>query len=212
MNSNTDYREKYINYKKKYLRAKQELTLLQGGGIDEFKSMFNAHFNSDWILTGSEAIKLYLEYFGRQDLLTFTPNDVDIIYITKDKIYRDNFGDFKKNKNQTTENSMTFINGLKSFDITTTKGPMYYYEINGIKLMTPNEMYNNYEENLFLRNSEIEKKKMEALLEINKLVTSMEKKRLPELPQQREISHRSPALKKNLFGEPFSKISKLNFD
>ena len=198
MDTNIDYHKKYKEYKRKYLEAKHRLgQLQQGGGIDEFKSMFNAFFGSEWILTGSEAIKVYLEHFERKDLLKFTPNDVDIIYITNDKIYRDNFDGFKRKQSQA-ENSMTFENGPKSFDITTTKGPVYYYEINGIKLMTPMEMYNNYEENMFHRQSEIETNKLEALIEINKLVQSksMEKKRLPVLPEGRE---RKSPIGRNLF-------------
>lgn len=219
MDTNIDYRKKYKEYKRKYLEAKHRLSVSQqGGGIDEFKGMFNAFFGSDWILTGSEAIKVYLEYFERKDLLKFTPNDVDIIYVSNDKIYRDNFDGFKRKQSQA-ENSMTFENGPKSFDISTTKGPVYYYEINGIKLMTPMEMYNNYEENMFHRQSEIEKSKLEALLEINKIIQSksIEKKRLPVLSEEREM--RNP-ISRSLFSSsddesshsPPPKISRLNFN
>jgi hypothetical protein len=64
--------------------------------------------------------------------------------------------------------------------------------------MTPMEMYNNYEENMFHRQSEIETNKLEALIEINKLVQSksMEKKRLPVLPEGRE---RKSPIGRNLF-------------
>jgi len=182
MDSNIDYHKKYKKYKRKYLNLSR---LQQGGGINEFKGMFNAYFGSDWILTGSEAIKIYLEHFGRTDLLKFTPNDVDIIYINNEKIYRDKFDGFLRKQSQA-ENSMTFVNGNKSFDITTTKGPVYYYEINGIKLMTPREMYNNYEENMFHRQPDIENTKLTALIEIEKLVNIMEKKRLPNLPPKKE--------------------------
>ena len=76
------------------------------------------------------------------------------------KIYRENFDGFVRKQSQA-ENSMTFVNGPKSFDITTTKGPVNYYEIDGIKLMMPMEMYNNYEENMFHRQSDIETSKLE---------------------------------------------------
>ena len=203
MDSNIDYRKKYKDYKRKYLKAKHELTIFQqGGGIDEFKGMFNAFFGSDWILTGSEAIKVYLEHFGRTDLLKFTPNDVDIIYINNDKIYRENFDGFVRKQSQA-ENSMTFVNGPKSFDITTTKGPVNYYEIDGIKLMMPMEMYNNYEENMFHRQSDIETSKLEALIEIDKLVKAknMERKRIPNSPPRRKLVDGSPAFKRSLFDE-----------
>ena len=170
-----DFYHKYLKYKTKYLQLKK----LLGGGIDDFKTMFHNEFGSDWILTGSEAIKLYLIHFNRPDLLTFTPNDIDIIYINKNMIYRENINGFKREQSQP-EKSMTFSKGSTSFDVSTVDNA-YYYEINNIKLMSPELMLDNYEENLELRNNPSDNAKIKALKEIKKLISEsgLEKKRLP---------------------------------
>ena len=53
------YYDKYIKYKTKYLNKKNQI----GGDIQEFKNLFNSYFLDNWVLTGSEAIKLYLIHF-----------------------------------------------------------------------------------------------------------------------------------------------------
>ena len=197
-----NYEQKYKKYKNKYLNLKNSLNIQTGSGIENYTSTFNAYFNKDWILTGSEAIKQYLIFFDRKDLLTFEPNDVDIIYISNDMIYKSSIDGFERL--QTSPNkSMTFKKGNLSFDVTTERGPIGYYEINGLKLMTPSDMLNNYEENLHYRKSKVEEDKMKALEIIKIKVESLEKKRLPilvENPRRKNISNDSPLFKrKGLF-------------
>jgi len=166
-----DFQEKYLKYKTKYL----ELKKLTGGGVKEFTELFNLYFGNNWILTGSEAIKIYLEHFQRGKLLTFIPGDVDIIVVQPNVITNQRIGNFTRKQSQP-EKSMTFENGLKSFDVTTENGSSYY-EINGYRLMDPSVMLMNYEDNI--RNV-TDNHKITALKEILKLVESLEKKRLPE--------------------------------
>jgi len=172
-----DYEGKYKMYKKKYLDLKARLQQ-KAGGIDSYLDIFNTNFGSDWVLTGSEAIKQYLLFFDKKDLLTFEPNDVDIMYVSTDKINQEFISGFKRKQTQP-ENSMTFTKDTLSFDITTLRGPISYYEINGLKLMTPKQMLDNYEENLEFRKNNSDEQKIAALNVIKTLVGPLEKKRLP---------------------------------
>ena len=182
---------KYLKYKTKYLQLKK----LTGASIVDFKTIFNNEFGSDWILTGSEAIKTYLTFLNRQDLLTFTPKDVDIIYINKDMIYKETIGGFKRSQSQP-EKSMTFTKDSKSFDVSTQESA-YYYEIDGIKLIDPEIMLENYEENLDFRNNSDDPDKIIALREIKKLLmeSRIEKKRLP-IKEEKSSRFSSPIVNK----------------
>ena len=171
-----DYYKKYLKYKNKYLQLKNQL----GGDVHEYKDLFNSYFGDTWILTGSEAIKIYLEHFNLGRLLTFTPNDVDIIVVQNDTYNYQKIGDYTR-KQDRVEKSMTFIKDSKSFDITTEKSSSYY-EINGFRLMDPKVMLSNYRDN---RRNVTDDQKITALVEIVKLVESLEKKRLPVVMRRR---------------------------
>ena len=120
-----DFKHKYLKYKTKYLQLKNQL----GGDIKDYLNTFNNEFGSNWVITGSEAIKLFLIHFKRDDLLKFKPNDVDIIVANKDIIYKETIDGFKRQQSQP-ERSMTFKKDLKSFDVG-TQDFINYYEING---------------------------------------------------------------------------------
>ena len=164
------YEKKYLKYKNKYLQLKNQI----GGGIHEYKDLFNIVFGSNWIITGSEAIKIYLEFFKKGSLLTFIPNDVDIIVVQSDLFNLSKIGDFSRKQTQP-EKSMTFIKDNKSFDVS-TQDTASYYEINGYRLIDPKVMLENYRDN---RRNITDDHKIVALEEIIKLVEPLEKLRLP---------------------------------
>jgi hypothetical protein len=202
----SDYRLKYEKYKSKYLKLKKQIA---GADLASYLPTFNSNFDNEWILTGSEAIKQYLLFFNRSDLLTFQPNDVDIMYVSNDKIYRPSIDGFIRKQTQA-ENSMTFSKGDLSFDITTIKGPINYYEINGLRLMTPSQMLENYEDNIRENSSDV--KKIEALKVIKTLVAPLERKRLPVLVEKKRNlsdSEDSPAPKVPRFFDDNDKPPKM---
>ena len=164
------YEKKYLKYKNKYLELKNQI----GGGIQEYRDLFNSVFGSNWIITGSEAIKIYLEYFKRGSLLTFIPNDVDIIVVQSDLFNLTKIGDYSRKQSQP-EKSMTFIKDKKSFDIS-TQDTVSFYEINGYRLIDPKVMLENYRDN---RRNISDDHKIIALEEIIKLVGPLDKLRLP---------------------------------
>jgi hypothetical protein len=194
------YYDKYIKYKRKYLNKKNQM----GGDIQEFKNLFNSYFLDNWILTGSEAIKLYLIHFKRLDLLTFTPNDIDILYIEKELTNR-SIGNFTRVQS-TIEKSMTFKYEDKSFDITIQPSSNYYI-IDGIKVIPPDDLYIIYNDNRLSSDSEekkeVTKKKLDALTEIKKLMLGMPKLRLSvikrRLSTEIDFSEKKGKKRKSLF-------------
>jgi hypothetical protein len=172
------YEHKYLKYKKKYLDLLEKNQ--NGGGIQEYKELFTTVFGNNWIITGSEAIKLYLEFFQRGRLLTFMPNDVDIIVVQPDTYNFAKIGDYIRKQSQP-EKSMTFIKEEKSFDISTQETASYY-EINGYRLIDPKVMLENYIDN---RRNITDDHKIVALQEIIKLIEPFEKKRLPDNKRKR---------------------------
>ena len=162
-----NYYNKYVKYQSKLLGGSQ-LTV-------DLKYTFDTIFGDTWILTGSEAIKKYLQHFNVSGF-EFPTNDVDIFYINKDDFNMSNVNGYKrKQENPTT--SMTFINESlnKSFDMTVVKRSMYYYMIDGIKLDTPEKMLDNYEENLELRNNPTDPIKINALKKIMEVINPEDK-------------------------------------
>jgi hypothetical protein len=177
-----DFKHKYLKYKIKYLQLKNQL----GGDIKDYINTFNNEFGSNWVITGSEAIKLFLIHFKREDLLKFKPNDVDIIVANKDIIYKETIDGFKRQQSQP-ERSMTFKKDLKSFDVG-TQDVINYYEINGYRLVDPKIMLENYEENLEFRNNSTDKDKIEALKVIVQLVSDLPKQRIPKKEESNVFS------------------------
>jgi hypothetical protein len=116
-------------------------------GNDFFFSLFNSYFGDQWVLTGSEAVKLYLEYINRPQLLLFSPNDRDILYLHHGYFYKPSLDKFQREQN-TPQRSMTFKhpNGL-SFDVTVDNGPIEYFLINGVRLLNPKRILKDYEDN-----------------------------------------------------------------
>ena len=177
-----DFKHKYLKYKIKYLQLKNQL----GGDIKDYLNTFNNEFGSNWVITGSEAIKLFLIHFKREDLLKFKPNDVDIIVANKDIIYKETIDGFKRQQSQP-ERSMTFKKDLKSFDVG-TQDFVNYYEIDGYRLIDPKIMLENYEENLEFRNNSTDKDKIEALKVIVQLVSDLPKQRIPKKEESNVFS------------------------
>ena len=166
-----------MNYYNKFIKYQSKL---EGGSnlTVDIKQTFDTFFGNNWILTGSEAIKKYLQHFNITEF-EFPTNDVDIYFISKDDFTMPIINGYKR-KQENPTSSMTFINESinKSFDITVSKRSMYYYEIDGIKLDTPKNMLDNYEENLELRNNHYDSIKINALRKIIEVLNPEDKLKL----------------------------------
>jgi hypothetical protein len=114
--------------------------------------MMNSMFEDKWILTGSEAVRLYADYLGLGQHYPIAPRDVDIMYVHQGEFRDNNFFGFQRVQ-ANPGRSMTFRNPTtgREFDVTLTRGPLSYYEINGVRLINPRVMLEDYEDNLDLR-------------------------------------------------------------
>ena len=114
------------------------------------ESVFHSQFGDRWILTGSAAVYRYLVALGLSDRFAITVNDVDIIYI--DNEFNNNgFNGFFR-KQSSPQRSMTFINEEErvSFDVNIQRSERYY-TIDGVKLVHPNVMLEEYIDNFVSR-------------------------------------------------------------
>ena len=164
------------NYNKFQKYFNKYNSFVGGNKIDSMKDLFNAYFDNSWVLSGSEAIKKYLQHFKITGF-DFPTNDVDIIYVSSNQLSSKTIGEYTRKQAQV-ENSMTFTKGESSFDINIVKGPIMYYEIDGLKLHSPNIMLENYEENIEFRDNPYDKIKIAALQEIIKVINPDNKLRL----------------------------------
>ena len=96
----------------------------------EYFSTFNIILGDDWVLTGSEAIRLYLKHIDRMDLLKFIPKDIDIFYLSNAPYSRKYIGNFSRLQDSP-QRSMTFFTNELSFDMD-TKANIPYFLIDGI--------------------------------------------------------------------------------
>jgi hypothetical protein len=139
----------YLSKKLKYKFKCEFINCIKGGAkINTMKDLFNRHFGKNWILTGSDAIQKYLDHFKITDFI-FIVNDVDIFYINNDSpnITETRFEDYIA-RQKTPEKSKTFSNGVSSFDVTILSSSHSYYQIDGIKLDVPQNMLEQYIENI----------------------------------------------------------------
>lgn len=176
----------YLSKKLKYERKCELINSLQGGAkIDTMKNLFNRNFGQNWILTGSDAIQKYLDHFEITDF-TFTVNDVDIFYINDSpNITETRFEDYIA-RQRTPERSKTFSNGQSSFDVTLLTRSSYY-EIDGIKLDVPDNMLEQYLENID-RGHPSDQIKIDALRRIITRLNPEDKKKI-ELPRKRSRNY-----------------------
>lgn len=130
----------------------------------EYFSTFNIFFGTNWVLTGSEAIRLYLKHFHLTNLFEVRPKDRDVLYLSQ-QFTRKTLGEFIR-KQTTIEKTITFTDkkGL-SFDII-LKTYIPYFVIDGVRLFDPKQMIKDYVDN---------KRNAEDIIKINALKVIIEK-------------------------------------
>lgn len=124
----------------------------KGGLVEEYTRLFDSAFGDQWILTGSEAVRLLADHFGIGHSLR--PGDLDVVVVSPDLFYGRTIGSFQRVQT-TPERSMQFINPTgHSFDIITTPKERYVevpYEGHMIRVIDPIRLLREYESELDVR-------------------------------------------------------------
>ncbi len=108
--------------------------------ISSMVGIFNSVFGDNWVLTGSIAVQIYADTFGIP--YTILPSDYDILYVAPE-FNRSSFFGFHRVQSAP-QRSMQYIgpNNI-SFDITVVP-KVQYIEVNGIRLIDPRDLLNDY--------------------------------------------------------------------
>lgn len=225
---NTDYKQKALKYKIKYLELKKKMNKQEiiGGKIpewyDKFESELYEIYNSinnnypDVILTGSGAIAYLLKQLEMEDELeNFKPGDLDLIYRSRTRVLnpttiRTTFGNYEIKSGQENESSVTFIsndknssNFIKSFDV--SKVPdVKSFSLNGIEIINLNRLKFDYVPD-FTTEEERKEKDLYKISLIEKIIYKIgTKHRLDEFGLGDNITRRDPKRKSTsagLFGD-----------
>ena len=124
----------------------------KGGLIETYAALFDSYFGTDWILTGSEAVRLLAEHFGIGH--TIAPSDLDVLVVSKDMFYRDRIGSFVRTVD-TPMRSMTFQDPAgRSFDLMTVPKETYVvvpYQGIPVRVKYPAGLLQDYKSELATR-------------------------------------------------------------
>ncbi len=124
----------------------------RGGLIEDYQRVFDNEFGNKWILTGSEAVRIYATLLK---LPAPAANDVDILYVSRKDFYRNRFSGFLRQQSEPMR-SMTFVNPEtgNSFDMSVKPSCQYYivpYNNQNYRLLDPRILLNDYRSEFGLR-------------------------------------------------------------
>jgi hypothetical protein len=86
----------------------------KGGLVEDYVRLFDGAFDNQWILTGSEAVRLLAEHFGIAH--TLQPGDLDVVYVSPTPFRSRFVGNFARVQDEPMR-SMTFEDAGRSFDL-----------------------------------------------------------------------------------------------
>jgi hypothetical protein len=124
----------------------------KGGLVEDYLGLFDSAFGDQWILTGSEAVRLLAEHFRISH--TLRPSDLDVVVVSPDLFYGRFIGPFQRVQT-TPERSMTFKSEAgHSFDILTTQKERYVevpFSGRVVRVMDPASLSREYKSELSMR-------------------------------------------------------------
>jgi hypothetical protein len=140
--------------------------------IEQYEGVFNS-LDDQWVLTGSEAVRLLTLHCGIADKYPIKPNDLDILYVGNEDDLGRYIGGFMRKGPK--GRSMTYENDSgRSFDIN-VESAVSYYVVNGVRIFSPMSMLDTYEEDSFIRGAK-DDIKIAALREIVPKMAALERK------------------------------------
>ncbi len=114
--------------------------------VAQFKQFIDAMIGNDkWVVGGSFAIDFWCAFLNIGYLEEF-PKNVDILYSRMTPLTFEKFGAYKRLQS-TPHSSMTFQNGqMTPINLTMTRSTIKYYEVEGVKLISPASLIMWYED------------------------------------------------------------------
>ncbi len=118
----------------------------RGGLIEDYQRVFDIEFDDKWVLTGSEAVRIYGALLK---LPAPAANDVDILYVSRKDFRENGFSGFFRRQSEPMR-SMTFLNAQtgQSFDVNVQASCKYYivpYNGRMYRLLEPRTLLGGYQ-------------------------------------------------------------------
>ena len=175
-----------------FLPALKAGTIIKQNWLNDFLHELNSLYENNFVVAGSSAVILYLNYFneltnGKFNSLVSTtkiPNDIDFLYYCKGTNYesRRTINNFSRLQDYP-QRSVTFMSDpdknifsiIKSFDLTSLSA-ISYVTIDKYKILTLDKLFNFYLNDL-KENEMILEHNKEELLELEKNIEEFKKKR-----------------------------------
>ncbi len=173
----------------------------KGGLVEEYARLFDAAFDNQWILTGSEAVRLMAEHFGIPH--TLQPGDLDVVYVSPMEFRGRYVGDFVRVQDAPGR-SMTFAQGSRSFDLLVEqRTPQRYLVIPymGVpyRVLSPARLLREYR-------SELDVRENKRNADLQKIAILEQVLRMP-LPEEMRMSPVPERVR-----EPTARVGRLMFD
>ncbi len=114
--------------------------------VSQFKQFFDNTFpDNKWVVGGSFAIDIWCSILSIK-LSDVMPNNIDILYAKMTPITRASIGNYTR-KQSSPCSSATFENpGFTPINLTMSRNNIKYYEVDGIKVLSPKSLLSWYED------------------------------------------------------------------
>jgi len=163
-----------------------------------FKRFFdNIIGNENWAVGGFMAIDFYCTKFNIQ-LLNDMPNNYDIVYCAMTPITNSKLYEYERIQSSP-RSSMTFTLGEQvPLNLTMSRSPIKYFEIDGLKCLTPTTLLDWYNDIPEYQQTPLVKQKIFLLKYINTLIDSSEYQFINMPLRNKVIYPTSPLSKRRL--------------
>ncbi len=173
----------------------------KGGLIEDYSRLFDATFGNEWILTGSEAVRILAEHFGIPH--TLRPSDLDVVYVSPTEFRSRFVGDLERVQNAPGR-SMTFAREGRSFDLlveqrTPQRFLVIPYMGTMVRILSPARILREYASELDLRGN-----KRNADLQKIAILQEVLRRPMPEEMRMSPVPER--------VREPTARMGRLMFD